>query len=162
MNSLVNRRSALKLAAAVGAGSVAGPVFAAKNGRASMSDSVQTLCERYYAAWQRKDVDAILGCLDPEVVFRSPNANTNGRDAYAAATRRFLPLVERVELRGTFVGDHGAMAALDFYCIQPIGVSRAAELIGVKNGLIAEDEIFFDPRPFEAFARAAAQRGKHP
>ena len=161
MNSLVNRRSALKLAAAAGAGSIAAPVFAT-TGRASMSHSIQSLCERYYAAWQRKDVDAILACLDPAVVFRSPNANTTGRDAYAAATRRFLPLVERVELRGTYFAHEGAMAVLDFYCIPPIGVSRVAELIGAKNGLIADDEIFFDPRPFEAFARAAANRVKHP
>lgn len=162
MKSLVNRRSALKLAAAAGAGSIAAPVFAAIHGRASMSDSVQNLCERYYSAWQRKDLDAILGCLHPDVVFRSPNAYTTGREAYTAATRRFLPLVTRVDLRGTFVAHDAAMAALNFYCIQPIGVSPVAELIGVKNGLIAEDEIFFDPRPFEAFARAAANRSKHP
>ena len=162
MNSRFNRRSALKLAAAAGAGSMAGHVFAATNGRASMSDTVHALCERYYAAWQRKDLDGILACLDPEVQFKSPNPPTHGREAYATATRRFLPLVERVELGGIFVGHEGAMAALDFHCIAPIGVSRVAELIGVKNGLIAEDEIFFDPRPFEAFARAAANRSKHP
>jgi hypothetical protein len=127
-----------------------------------MSDSIRALCERYYAAWQRKDLDAILACFDPQVVFRSPNSNTRGRDAYAAATRRFLPLVERVELGGIFVANDGAMAALDFHCIAPISTSRVAELIGVRNGLIAEDEIFFDPRPFEAFARAAANRDKRP
>jgi hypothetical protein len=127
-----------------------------------MTPSVQNLCERYYAAWQRKDLDAILGCLDPDVVFISPNATSRGRDAYAAATRRFLPLVTRVELRGTFVAHEGAMAALDFHCIEPIGISPVAELIGVKNGLIAQDQIYFDPRPFEAFARAHANRSKQP
>ena len=127
-----------------------------------MSDSVQSLCGRYYAAWQRKDLDAILACLDPDVVFISPNASSRGREAYAAATRRFLPLVTRVDLRGTFVAHGGAMAALNFHCIEPIGISPVAELIGVKNGLIAEDQIFFDPRPFEAFARAHAKRSNHP
>lgn len=162
MPSLVNRRFALQLAVGAGAGSIFGPALAVNPGRTSMSNSVQHLCERYYSAWQRKDVDAILACLDPDIVFVSPNANSRGRDAYAAATRRFLPLVARIELRDTFVAQRGAMAALDFHCIEPIGISPVAELIGVKNGLIAEDQIFFDPRPFEAFARAHANRSKHP
>lgn len=163
MSSLVNRRFALKLAAAAGAGagSITESAFAAKHGRIPMSDSVGGLCQRYYAAWRRKDLDGILACLDPNVVFISPNANSRGRDAYATATRRFLPLVTRVDLRGTFVAHGGAMAALNFHCIEPIGISPVAELIGVTNGLIAEDQIFFDPRPFEAFARAHANRSKH-
>jgi hypothetical protein len=40
-----------------------------------------------------------------------------------------------------------AMAAVDFYCIQPIGLCPTAERIALQNGLIVEDELFFDTRP---------------
>ena len=105
-----------------------------------MSD-IKQFCDRYYDAWNRKDLNAILACIDPGVVFKSPNATTNGRDA--------------------FTGPDGAMAALDFYCVQPIGVCPTAERLALKNGLVVDDELFFDTRPFEALARArAAAQGK--
>jgi hypothetical protein len=124
-----------------------------------MPDSVRELCERYFTAWQHKDLDGILRCLHPDVAFKSPNATTQGRDAYAAAARRFLPLIDRIEVRNTFTSPVAAMAAVDFYCIQPIGVCPTAELMALKDGLIAEDELFFDARPFEALARARAAQG---
>ena len=46
-----------------------------------MSD-IKQFCDRYYDAWNRKDLNAILACIDPGVVFKSPNATTNGRDAF--------------------------------------------------------------------------------
>ena len=126
-----------------------------------MTSAAHDLCDRYYTAWQRKDLNAILACLHPDIVFKSPTATTNGRDAYAQGAQRFLPLVERVEVRWTFVEPDGAMIAVDFHCIQPIGLCRTAERLGLKDGLIIDDELFFDARPFEALSRSkAAPQGK--
>jgi hypothetical protein len=121
-----------------------------------MTSAVHDLCDRYFAAWQRKDLNAILACLHPDIVFKSPTATTKGRDAYAQGAQRFLPLVERVEVRRTYVAPDGAMIAVDFHCIQPIGLCPTAERLGLKDGLIIDDELFFDSRPFEALARSKA------
>lgn len=118
------------------------------------------LIERYYVGWQKKDLPAILACLHEEILFKSPNSTSHGKDAYAAATQRFFPLIESIELRRQFVEDEGAMCALDFHCVAPIGNCPTAERLVFKDGLIVEDELFFDARPFEAFARARAPTPK--
>jgi len=159
MNALtLSRRSALVLAAATGVSCAAGGAFASTAGVFTMPDFTRELCERYYRAWQHKDLDRILGCLHPDVTFKSPNAKTQGRDAYAAGAKRFFSLVERLEVRSTFTAADAAMAAVDFYCIQPIGICPTAERMALKDGLIIEDELFFDARPFEALARTKVAR----
>jgi len=119
-----------------------------------MVSSVQNACAAYLDAWQRKDLQGIVACLHPEVQFKSPNESTRGRDMYVPGAQRFLSLVDRVEVRAKFLSQDGAMFVLDFHCLQPIGVCPTAELVGFKDGLIYQDEIFFDARPFEALMRA--------
>lgn len=159
MATPTTRRTALTLLAAETAALTA-VAAAATQGKTPTPSDTQRLCNRYYDAWNRKDLDAILTCVDPTVIFKSPNATTQGRDAYATAARKFLALVEHIEVRHLFPASDGAMAAVDFYCVQPIGICPTAERIALKNGLIVADELFFDPRPFEAFARAHAAQGK--
>ena len=121
-----------------------------------MPDSLRDLCERYYSAWQQKNLEGILGCLHPDIAFKSPNGTMQGRDAYAAAARRFLSLVDRIEVRKTFTAANAAMVAVDFYCIEPIGLCPTAERLELRDGLIVEDELYFDTAPFAAMARARA------
>ena len=156
MNAPMSRRSVLMLAAAPGRNCAAGRAFAVTTRGFTMPDSARELCERYYDAWQQKNLEEILGCVHPEIAFKSPNATTRGRDAYAAAAKRFLPLVDRVEVRQTFTDTDAAMVAVDFHCIQPVGLCPTAERMKLRDGLIVEDELYFDPRPFEALARARA------
>ena len=156
MNAPMSRRSVLMLAAATGLNCAAGRAFAVTTRGFTMPHSVRELCERYYDAWQHKNLQGILGCVHPQIAFKSPNATTQGRDAYAAAARRFLPLVDRVEVRKTFTDTDAAMVAVDFHCIQPVGPCPTAERMKLRDGLIVEDELYFDPRPFEALARARA------
>jgi hypothetical protein len=127
-----------------------------------MPHSIPKLVDRYYAVWQRKDLPGILACLHPDVVFKSPNSTTNGKDAYAVGAKQFLSLVDRVELRNAFYSADGAMTATDYYCIQPIGLLTIAERMAFRDGLIVEDQLFFDTRPFEALVRARAAAKERP
>jgi hypothetical protein len=155
MSNDLSRRGALAL---IGAGAaVASPASA------RVLAAGRSLVEAYTRAWSKRDLTAILACMSPDVDFRSANANSHGREAYAAATARFLPLVDRVDVRAMLADGDRAMIAYDFVCVQPIGTSSVAELLTFKNGLIASSEIFFDTAPFTAFARsrqAAANGGK--
>jgi hypothetical protein len=151
----MNRRDTLIL--------VAGALVASSLRATEKTDNLsnrKALLERYYGAWQRKDLSAILSCLHDDILFKSPNATSHGKNAYSAATQRFLPLIESIEIRRRFVDAEGAMCALDFHCVAPIGSCPTAERLAFKDGLILEDELFFDARPFEAFARARAQESK--
>ena len=121
-----------------------------------MSTSVENVSKAYVKAWQEKDLQALGDLIDPAIVFKSPTATTNGRDAYLAAAKRFISLVERIDVRARCVTESDAMVAYDFVCREPIGVSATAELITVKNSLVAYSEVFFDARPFAALAKLPA------
>jgi len=123
-----------------------------------MPNSNAEVCAKYVDAWKRRDLNAISAMVHAEIKFKSPTATTEGRDKYAAATARFLPLLLRVDVRAQFSSSEGAMVAYDFVCIDPIGSCPIAELIRFKDGLVCESEVFFDARPFEAFAKAQASR----
>ena len=121
-----------------------------------MSASATKVVNQYIAAWKNKDADAIAACLDRDVHFKGPMAETKGREPFVAASRRMFPLLQDYRVRSVFVdGDH-AMFVYDFVCVEPIGVCRTAELVTVKDGLIASSEIFFDARPFEKLAQRSS------
>jgi|SRR5580658_7911048 hypothetical protein len=158
---MIDRRSilALSVAALVDGAS---QVFAFAEEGSPMADSIPKLVEQFYDGWQRKDLAAIVACLHPDIVFKSPNSITRGKDAYAEGARQFLSLVDRVELRNAFYSADGAMTATDYYCIQPIGLFPIAERMAFKDALIVEDQLFFDTRPFEALTRANAAAKQKP
>ncbi len=159
MDSQVTRRSLLLCTSAVALGFTGRSANSAQTAKPVLeTGSIEKLCTAYLNAWSAKDLDAIAACLHPAVQFSSPTARTEGRDAYLAATKRVLPLLQGIDVRAQFVSGERALFAYDFVCREPIGVSRTAELVRVEDGLIRESEVFFDARPFEAFARAQAAR----
>ncbi len=158
MNSLLNRRSILALASGALIASRAACAQVAQQGIPTMQKSIDSNCAAYLDAWSRKDLDGIAIHLHPEVHFKGPMQELNGRDAVLAASKRIFPLLERLEVRARFVSGNRAMFAYDFVCREPIGVCRTAELIRFEDGLIRDIELFFDARPFEAMQRAQADR----
>ena len=144
----MNRRSLIAIGAAA---LVAGEASATPR-------STRRTVEAYLAAWRACDLAAIAACMHPDVRFTAPNAQSTGLAAYRASTARFLSLVEEVVVRADVVGSGKAMFAYDFVCRPPIGRAPTAELVHIENGWILESEIFFDVRPFEAFARGARLR----
>jgi len=124
-----------------------------------MSSARESDCLAYLDAWSRKDIDGIAALLHPQVHFKGPMQELNGREAVVEATRRIFPLLERLKVRARFISGDRAMFAYDFVCREPVGVCRTAELVLFENGLIRDTELFFDARPFEALQRAQAARG---
>ena len=123
-----------------------------------MTPSITAACTAYLDAWARKDADGVKARLHPDVHFKAPMQDLQGRDAVVSAAIRVFPVLERFEMRAQFVSGDAAMFAYDFVCREPIGVSRTAEWVRFDGGLIRNIELFFDARPFEAFQRAQAQR----
>jgi len=148
---------ALAAGALVGAPYIVGQPLEEK-GEHCMSKENAEVVAKYVAGWERRALTDIAALIHPEIQFKSPTAMLNGRDKYVEATARFLPLLERVDVRAKFVSDDGAMLAYDFVCRAPIGACPIAELVRIKDGLVYVSEVFFDARPFEAFAKAQAAR----
>lgn len=121
-----------------------------------MSASATEVVNQYIAAWKKKDADAIAACLGSDVHFKGPMAETTGREPFLAACRRMFPLLQDYRVRSLLIDGDRAMFAYDFVCAEPIGVCRTAELITIKDGLIASSEIFFDARPFERLAQRSS------
>ena len=114
-----------------------------------MSD-LTNLVTDYLEAWNRKDVSAFAAVLAPDVRFKGPLAQTEGREPFLAAVARMLPMVEKLERRTLFTEGDRALAVYDFVCAAPIGCLRTAEMIEIKDGLIASSELFFDTAPLVA------------
>jgi hypothetical protein len=158
MNSLLNRRCVLALASgALVASRVAWPKVA-QPGDSTVPKSIDSSCAAYLEAWSHKDLDGIAIHLHPDVHFKGPMQELNGREAVLASSKRIFSLLERLEVRGRFVSGERAMFAYDFVCRDPIGVCRTAELVRFQDGLIRDIELFFDARPFEAMQRTQADR----
>lgn len=115
-----------------------------------MSD-IKTAATAYLDAWRRKDAGALQALLAPDVGFKGPMAQTQGRDAFMAAVTRMFPLLEDVVVRELLVEGETAVVIYDFVCAAPIGCCRTAELLSFAAGKISRSELFFDARPFAAF-----------
>ena len=122
-----------------------------------MSDSTRIVGD-YLEGWNRKDVAAFAAVLAPDVRFKGPLAQIEGRDPFLAAVTRMFPMVEKLELRALFTEEDRALAVYDFVCAPPVGCLRTAEMIGIKDGLIVSSELFFDTAPLTSAQpqRAAA------
>lgn len=112
-----------------------------------MSDPTKIVGD-YLEAWNRKDASAFAAVLGPDVSFKGPLAQTQGRDPFLAAVTRMFPMVEKLELRALFTRDSRALAVYDFICAPPVGCLRTAEMIEIQDGLIVSSELFFDTAPF--------------
>jgi len=156
MNVALNRRAVLAFAGGVLATTYDAWPKSVTPVESTMSKSIESSCTGYLNAWSRKDLDGIAAHLHPEVHFKGPMQELNGRDAVLASAKRIFPLLERLDVRAQFVSGERAMFAYDFVCREPIGVCRTAESVRFQDGLIRDIELFFDARPFEAMQRAGA------
>jgi hypothetical protein len=121
-----------------------------------MSTSIESRCASYLDAWSRKDLEGVAAHIHPDVHFKAPMQELQGRDAYVGATRRVFMILDRVDVRATFVSGERAVLIYDFICRQPIGISSTAEMVRFQDGLVRDTELFFDARPFEAMQKAMA------
>ena len=112
-----------------------------------MSDLTKII-EGYLKAWSRKDAARFAALVAPDIRLKGPLRQLEGRGAFVDALTRMFPIVEKAELRTLFTRGDCALAVYDLVCAPPIGRSRIAELLEVRDGLIASSELFFDTVPF--------------
>ncbi len=102
----------------------------------------------YLRAYEQHDLDAIARHLHPDVRYEAPVARLNGKAAVLEAARRFSATLAGVTVKSRFAAGDQVMVAYELRFPEPIGVQPAAQLLTFRDGLIAEVQAFFDPRPF--------------
>ena len=103
----------------------------------------------YYRGFEQKDPDAIARHLHPDVRFKGPLAELTGKAAVAEAAKRLSTILRGITFRAQFAAGQQVMLAYDLHCLEPIGLQPAAVLMSFRDGLIAELQLYYDPRPFE-------------
>lgn len=116
-------------------------------------DELHALAQRFLAAWNSQDVEGVLSCYTPDLLYRDPN--TRGTIQGSQGMRRYLTrLFEKWqmhwELREGFAFSEKNGAAILWHAtFQRKGAGRVVEadgmdLVLLDGDLIARNEVYFD------------------
>lgn len=105
------------------------------------------IAEAYYAAMVKRNIAEMAQYLHPDVQLISPFGKTIGKEAILEAARKSIPL--SITIRSKCASGDKVMLAYDWELNQPIGILRAAALMTFEDGLIINNELFFDTHSFE-------------
>jgi limonene-1,2-epoxide hydrolase len=117
----------------------------------STSQPLETVNRFLEATNHRKDIRAAVGFLTDDVLFVGPLMRTTGSAEYAALLERFLPAhVEMRVLRQFSEGEE--VCSINELVVRSHAGSlitiAMAEWFKIRNGVIAEHRVFYDPREF--------------
>jgi hypothetical protein len=116
-------------------------------GKAIMNMNNIEIARAYYAAMVAKNFDEMAKYLHPDVQLLSPFGKTIGKQAILDSARKSTPL--SISIRASFGSQDQVMLVYDWEFNEPIGMLRAAALITFKDGLIVNNELFFDTSSFK-------------
>ncbi len=115
----------------------------------------------YIEACSRKDMDAVLSVLAPDVRFVGPGNEVSGASAYLAVLRRLGPVWERSDVKQVLVDGPHVCVVYDFVTSTPAGAVPIVECLEIQDGRVAGVKLFFDRVAFkpasDELARRAAQ-----
>lgn len=114
-----------------------------------MTDENALIAEAYYQAMGRKDISELEQYLHPDIQFIAPLAKAKGKEAFLEAVKQFVAFFHTLTIHAKFGNEDKAVIVYDLDCPMPVGVLRAAALMGFKDGLISSIQLFYDARPFE-------------
>lgn len=104
----------------------------------------------YYEAINQKQPDLAAEKLAENVNLITPLDEKHGKSEVLDAVKGFCLAVEKVSIKAQFSKDNQVMLAYDILFPKPVGNLRAAGLITLDQGLIANIELFYDGRVVQA------------
>lgn len=112
-----------------------------------MSDS---LAQTYYELMAKKDLASMEKYLHPDVQFKGPLDEFEGKEKVLNATKNFMSIFETLKIRAAFEKENHAMIVYDLDIPLAGGAISGAVLVTVEERVIKKFELFYDGRPFEA------------
>lgn len=115
-----------------------------------MSQDNLSIAENYYKALGEKDTHLAEKFLHPKVQCIGPLTKIMGKENVSEANKKFISLFTTLKVRSSFASRDQAMIVYDLLCPLPVDAFSAVALLTLKDNLISQIELFYDPRPFEA------------
>jgi ketosteroid isomerase-like protein len=108
------------------------------------------IIESYFKALNEGGWESYVG---EEIEFASSGQKTKGKAAYVDATKKFMEVAKKVDVKKLIVEGDDACALTQYQLARPgkKGSSDIAEILTVKEGKIVASTIFFDTASFRAF-----------
>jgi hypothetical protein len=94
------------------------------------------------------DVAAARRLLQDNLSFRGPIDAFDRPEPYLEALQKLHPIVERIDVKKTFVDGDDVCLLYDMVTKTPAGTAFIAEWFQVRGDKIASIRIVFDARPF--------------
>src|SRR5215470_5159692 len=122
-------------------------------------DELGRLIERYVAAWERNDIDALVSMLAQDARIAMPPRPTwySGREQVAAFVRRYL-MTERTRWRLVPASANGQPAAAAYLWVEQAGafMPEGLHVLTLRGGEIEELMAFRSPEVFPSFGLPAS------
>ena len=126
----------------------------ARRRRSRVAAEGRRLIERYVAAWERNDIDALVSMLAQDARIAMPPRPTwySGREQVAAFVRRYL-LTERTRWRLVPTSANGQPAAAAYLWAEQAGafMPEGLHVLTLRGGEIEELMAFRSPEVFPSF-----------
>lgn len=109
-----------------------------------MSDAAE-FAERYFAAWQARDEEALTQILAEDVTFQGPLGTANGRAECISGLMGMLGIVTSIEVQARVADEHDVITWFDLHT-SVASPAPTANWSHVENGRITRIRVAFDPR----------------
>ncbi|WP_456844250.1 nuclear transport factor 2 family protein [Cellulomonas sp. P5_C6] len=112
----------------------------------------------YFDAWSRRDLDAAMAYIDPDIVCDAPPGRLVGADAYRTFLGAYVGMLVSASVIAAFGDEERALVMYDS-ATRPVADAPGAECLTVVDGRITHSRFIFDRAPFDAARAAAAAAG---
>ena len=115
-----------------------------------MTNSLE-IVNRYYDASNKKDANAAGMLMTDDFVFIGPLMQVVGKASNVELLKKFLPMHVEMRIYKQFVNGDDVCSIHDLVVRNPAGgniIMPMAEWIHVRDGKIAKQTIYYDPREF--------------
>ena len=106
------------------------------------------IAKAYYTAMAHKDMATLEQYLHPDVKIKTPLFALQGKEAVFGSVKNFSFFFTTLVIRAVCGSENHAMVAYLVTFPAPFGTVSSTAFLTFKDGLIADIELLYDPRPF--------------
>lgn len=111
------------------------------------TDNARDVVDRYFAALKEKDFATMRTLVHDDVVFKGALGTTNGAEDYISGLQGMMATMTGMERTVAFAEGESVCQIYDLTLATPPVTLSIAQWITVRDGRIAQLNVYFDPRP---------------
>jgi ketosteroid isomerase-like protein len=117
-----------------------------------MGQALQLVNKYYEVTNERKDAEGIRPLVAADFTFVGPLVQTSGAEAYIALNKQFLSAHVETRMLQQFEAGDEVCSIYELDLRKPNGeifTTKMADWLTIRDGRLAEQRIYYDPREFE-------------